>query len=306
MFKFTEKQQEALNKFDALAEQLGSANKAAARIGIAASTVSQIKSGAYKADPVKQLNKLIEYFENKQESEKNYSAKNYAKTSVSDEVYEIIKNCQLMGGLAIACGDAGIGKTQAAKQYAQDHPNGCVLLTANPCFRSPKSMLKMLGNALNVSANAADDLWIAITSKLTDGTVIIIDEAQHLSLRTIETLRSFSDHFDAKDQTLGICFIGNQETVGRFGGKQKADFAQIRNRTKQTRIYSTANIKKEDIELLFPILSGKEPELEFLLRIAQSRQAVRGAVNLFSTAYNNDNITYDGLVATAKYMNMEV
>lgn len=306
MFNFTEKQKWALDKFEALAEQLESRNKAAQRIGISASSISQIKSGTYNADPAKQLDKLIAYFENKQEAAENYSPKAYVKTSVSDEIYEIIHNCHLMGGLAIACGDPGIGKTEAAVQYVRDHPNGCIFLTGNPCFRSPKSMLKLLGSELNVSASAADDLWLAIASKLTDGTIIIIDEAQHLNLRTIETLRSFSDWFDAKGQTLGICFIGNQETVGRLGGKQKAEFAQIRNRTKQTRIYSTQNLTKQDAELLFPMLAGKEMELEFMLRIMHSQQAVRGAVNLFSTAYNNENITYKGLVATAKYMEMAV
>ena len=105
---------------------------------------------------------------------------------------------------------------------------------------------------------------------------------------------------------MGVCFVGNQETVSRLGGKQKAEFAQIRNRTKQTKVYTTKQITKKDMELLFPSLSGKDAELEFLLKIAHSSQAIRGASNLFSNAYDNQNTTYKGLVAMAKYMEMEI
>lgn len=306
MFNFTERQKWALAKYDALAEELESANNAAARIGMSAGTISAIRSGKYPADPTNQLNRLITYFENKEAAAETYTSDEYVKTSISSSVYAIIRNCHLKGGLAIACGDAGIGKTQAAIQYAKDHGSSCICITANPCIKSPKSVLKLLGAQFNITASSLDDLWLTIAGKLSDGMVIIVDEAQHLGLRTIETLRSFTDYFDSKGQTLGICFIGNQETVGRLGGKQKAEFAQIRNRTKQTKIYSAKQITREDVELLFPALSGKNMELDFMLKIAHSQQAVRGAVNLFSNAYDNDNITYKGLVGMAKFMEMAV
>ncbi|WP_303820938.1 AAA family ATPase [Ruminococcus flavefaciens] len=308
MNTFTERQKWALDKFDELASQLGSANQAAARIGMSGGTISGIKNGTYKADPTKQLDRLIAYFENKEAAAAapSYDSSRYVKTSISDNVYDIIRNCHLKGGLAIACGDAGIGKTQAAKQYAKDYESSCIYITVNPCIKSPKSVLKLLGSRFNVSASSIDELWLGIVGKLSDGSIIIIDEAQHLGIRTIETLRSFSDYFDGKGQTLGICFIGNQETVGRLGGKQKAEFAQIRNRTKQTKIYSSKQIKRKDMELLFPQLIGKEMELDFMLKISHSQQAIRGAVNLFSHALDNEDISYKGLVGMAKYMEMAV
>ena len=92
-----------------------------------------------------------------------------------------------------------------------------------------------------------------------------------------------------------------------MGGK-KAEFAQITNRTKQRKIYRNKDIKYEDICKLFPILVEKnmEAEIDFLLRIAHTSQAIRGAVNLFSNAYDNENYTYAGLVAMAEYMDMEI
>ena len=306
MFEFTERQKWALERFDELAVQLGSAKKAAARIGISDGSISSIKKGTYGANPTGYLDRLIAYFENKEAAAERYTPEVYVKTSVSENVFAIIRNCHLKGGLAIACGDAGIGKTEAAKQYKKTYSSSCIYLTANPCIKSPKSVLKLLGSELNVNANSIDDLWLAIIGKLSDGTIIIVDEAQHLGLRTIETLRSFSDWFDSRGQTLGICFIGNQETVGRLGGKQKAEFAQIRNRTKQTKIYSAQQITRDDISLLFPALTGKDMELDFMLKIAHSQQAIRGAVNLYSNAYDNEDVSYKGLVGMAKYMEMAV
>ena len=43
-----------------------------------------------------------------------------------------------------------------------------------------------------------------------------------------------------------------------------------------------------------------------LYHIAQTPQALRGVVNLFSNAYDNEDYSYEGLVAMAKYMDMEV
>lgn len=302
----TSEQEWALKKFDELAQLTGSANKAGEQIGISAATISAIKGGKYRGNVDKQLNRLIDYFKTKEEASEAYSKNDYVKTSISSNVYETIRNCQLKGGLAIACGDAGVGKTQAAKQFAKEHSNNCIYISANPCIKSPKSVLKLLGGSLNVSAASLDELWLSIAAKLSDGMVIVIDEAQHLGIRTIETLRSFSDYFDAKNQTLGICFVGNQETVSRLGGKQKAEFSQIRNRTKQTKVFTVKQITKHDIELLFPALIGHESELEFLLKIAHSSQAIRGAVNLYSNAYDNQNTTHKGLVAMAKFMELEV
>ena len=84
---------------------------------------------------------------------------------------------------------------------------------------------------------------------------MIFDEAQHLPPTTIEVLRSFSDYFADNGQTLGICFVGNPETVDRYSSK-RAEFAQIANRTKQKKIYTQEEIKRDDIVKLFPYIGG--------------------------------------------------
>ena len=46
------------------------------------------------------------------------STQDYIPTSISEDIYNLIRYCQLAKGIAIAHGDAGIGKTKAARQYS--------------------------------------------------------------------------------------------------------------------------------------------------------------------------------------------
>jgi DNA transposition AAA+ family ATPase len=306
---FTEEQRWALEQFDALAQKLGSQNKACAVVGVSAAIISPLKKGTYPGDSSAQFGKLISYFKTKEEAAASPAqgliVGDYVQTSISSKVYDGIRNCQLKGGLALICGDAGVGKSKAAEKFVEDHPNDAVMITLNPCFASLKSTLKMLCRALNVNERNIADMWIGIVGKLRDGMVLIIDEAQHTPPKTIEAIRAMPDYFYRHGKTLGVVFIGNLKAVGKFGGERDAEFAQISNRTKQKRVYLTSQIRKSDIQLLFPELRDAM-SVDFLLKVARSAQAIRGAVNLYSNALDNDNTSYEGLVAMAKHMEMVV
>lgn len=57
---------------------------------------------------------------------------------------------------------------------------------------------------------------------------------------------------------------------------------------------------------MLPALQGQDQQLDFLLEIARSSQAIRGVINLYRNALDNDNTSYAGLVAMAKHMEMQV
>lgn len=302
--------QAVLEKVEALKEdQKLSQEKVGKLVGVSGAIISQLRNGKYPGDVEKQVKTLEEYFSIKSEYEDTYKELDYVRTSISGKAYDVIKLCHIKGGLAIFAGDAGIGKTKAAKKYAADNPTNSLYIALNPTFTSVKSLLKLLSQKLGARPERlVDDMWLAIRERLSDGTVLIFDEAQHLPYKTIETLRSFSDSFAEDGQTLGICFIGNTETVRRLGVKQKAEFAQISNRTKQKIIYSARNIKREDISMLFPLLAqqGMNAEIDFLWGVSRTHQALRGAVNLFSNAYDNNDYTLSGLAKMAKHMEIDL
>jgi DNA transposition AAA+ family ATPase len=274
---YTEEQSAALQKFEELAAKLGSQNKACAQVGISPAIMSTLRKGTYTGDINAQFCKLNSYFTLKEEAAAQPSGAatvDYVSTSISSKVYDVIRNCQLKGGLAVACGDAGIGKTMAAKKFLRDHPNDAIYVALNPCLTTVKSLLKILCNKMNISDRTNDEMWLSLAAKLRDGMVIVIDEAQHCPIRTLEALRALTDHFDELNQTLGIAFVGNSETANAWGGKKKAEFAQIANRTRQKK--STRRRRSGGGHAAaFPRAAQKEAEIDFFSDRTQP-QAIRG------------------------------
>lgn len=280
--------------------EAGGQENAAGRIGYSAGTLSQYRKGIYPGDVVKLEAKLREIFAVKKAAE-GYRpiAPDYVATSISEKVYATIRLCHLKGGLAIECGDAGIGKTKAAKKYVQDFPSSAFYVCVNPCLTSVTAFLKLLCKTFRLPVGRKDDMWLELDEHL-QGTqkVIIVDEAQHLTVKSIDSIRALFD----ENPEIGIIFIGNIETVTNRRNKSKTSFSQINNRTKLTEIRHTTHITVQDIALLFPALAGHDKELQLLHVIAQSEQGIRGAVNLYSNACDNENTGYDGLLAMGKQM----
>jgi DNA transposition AAA+ family ATPase len=277
---------------------VGSQTKAAELLNYSTAALSQYRKSKYAGDVAAMEARLREIFGNQDQAQGLHPSPGFVPTSISRQVYDTIRICHLKGGLAIECGDAGIGKTKAAEKYVGDYPNSAALISVNPCFTSISSLLKFICRRLKLPAGRKDDMWLALDEHLRGGPkVLIIDEAQHLSVKTIDTLRSFFD----SNPDLGIILIGNAETVSNRGHSRES-LAQIRNRTKFTEIRHTTHITKADMQLLFPALAGREKEIELLHVIAQSEQGVRGAVNLYGNALDNEDTSYEGLLAMAKEM----
>lgn len=304
---YTEEQLELLEKVEVLQkERKLSQNGVAQLVGVSGTALSQARSGKL-TNTQKFFDILEAYFAVKEKAKLTYSELKYVPTSISEHIYDVIALCQVKGGLAVVCGDAGIGKSKAAQKFASDNPSNSFLITINPCLTNVKSLLKIIADRIGAGQEkSVNDLWFSIANKLSDGTVLIFDEAQHLTVKTIEVLRSFSDYFNDKEQTLGICFMGNAETITKMGGK-RAEFAQISNRTKQRKFYRNTDIQREDICKLFPNFEAEkmDAEIDFLLRIAHTPQAIRGVMNLISNAYDNEDISLKGLIGMARYMDME-
>lgn len=304
--KYTKRQMELLSLFEKLEEKAGSQSKACALVGITAGVMTPLRKGTYTGDIEKQFERLEQYFTVKEEAERGYQEADFVPTTVSRKVMEYIRTAQIKGGLLPISGDAGIGKTRAIRQFYKDNPASCIWVTANPCLNTVKPILKRISKHLGVNAKTNDDMYSEILDKLRDGMVIVFDEAQHLSIKVIETVRGFSDYFADRGLTLGIVFVGNSSTINKFGGKEDAVFEQIANRTIQKPIFRTTDVQKEDILLLYPALEGKDMELDLLLGIAQSREGLRGANNLYSNTYDlaDGEVTYEALVNMAKHMKL--
>jgi len=298
-----------------LAETGISQAKAAPMMGVSQAVLSQYRRSKYdKGDVAEVEAKLEEFFRAREEQEANAEkalpyrpALEYVPTSISEEVCKLIRYCQLEKGMVILHGDAGIGKTKGAEKFVKENPASAIYLSARPSTGTLANTVKMLAQALRVPAtrNTMETMQ-AVQEKL-EGTnkVIIIDEAQHLRLNTLDELRTLSDPNAITGQPgTGIVLIGNTEVYNRMVGKQEARFAQMFSRIRMQRYYSTKKVTAEDIARLFPKLAeeGHKKELAFLYGIGQSKWGIRGAVTVYNNAVNNEDITHDGLYSVARQL----
>lgn len=299
---YTEEQEALLVKCRELADKVGGQNKAAELLGVNAGALSQLLAHTYAANPARQFEKIAAYFAVKDETAQSWKTVDYVDTYISTAAYDVLRLCQARGGISIICGDAGIGKTKAVEKYVKDHPTNAFMVTVNECFARSKPLLGLIADTIGAPhEKSMDGLWRSIVGKLSDGMILIIDESQNLSMKTVDMLRSFSDYFEARGQTVGICLVGNAETAGKFGSRASA-LAQVKNRTKYTATFVSAKIQYSDIVKLFPNYrpGTDDMAIDFLLRIARTDQGIRGCVNLVSSAHGNEDTSYEGLVETAK------
>lgn len=303
----TEKQEKLIKQFEELAAKLGSEKKAGVQIGVSSSIISQLRSETYNGDVTKQFKKLEAYFDTKSKAAETYEEIEYAPTTISEVVYKTLENVKIKGGFAFVTGDAGIGKTKAIRKYVADNPLNSVMITINPCTKSTKAVLKMLALEMGLPiSQSRDDLWMTIAAKLHDGMVIAVDEAQQLTFGSIETLRSFADYFSERGQTLGVALVGNDGVREKIEGRSREQYRQVNNRAWQRQQLRTLDVQKADIEMLIPVLHGKESELTFLHKISQTAEGVRGAVRLFGNAYDMGAYDFNGLVKMAKMMHLDL
>lgn len=292
--------------------------KAAPMMGMSEATLSLYMKSKYEGNVGNVESKLTEFFKAQDEQAANTEKalpykpiQDYIPTSISEDVYKLIRYCQLEKGMVIIHGDAGIGKTKGAEKFVKDNPSSSVYIQATPSIGTLGNLLKMLARALKVPESRSKfELSLSIREKL-EGTnrVIIIDEAQHLQLRALEEIRTWTDPNPITGQQgVGIALIGNTETYTRMVGKQEARFAQLFSRIRMNRFYSTQKVTVEDVKALFPRLAeeGQKKEAAFLHGICQSKWGIRGAVNVYNNAVNNEDITYNGLYTMARNMGIGV
>lgn len=315
---YSKELQARLERF--LKESNTSQAKAAPQIGISATALSQYRNSNYAGGNIQNVEKKILAWLNRQEEAMQSNERKqvykpirngYVPTSVSEDIYKRIRYCQVEKGMIILHGDAGIGKTKAAEKYALDNPESTVYIQCAPSTGGLGNTLKIIANALGVSESS--NRYITsnhIKKALIDSDkTLILDEAQHLKMMALEEIRTISD----PDDLLGvpgcsIVLIGNTEIYNKMLGRKSASFAQLFSRIKMHKAYQTSNLKMTDIEMTFEYLQEHhmKKEIEFLYTITKSKWGLRGAVNVYNNAVNNDDVSFRGLYGMATEMGIGV
>lgn len=293
-----------------------SQSKVAPMVGISAATLSLYMNSNYEGGNIENVeHQISNWLEmNAEKEQKNEQTKHfkpitsqYLETSISSDIYKRIKYCQFEKGMIILHGDAGIGKTKAAEKYAKDNSNSCVYIQLSPSCGTLVNVLKVISAALKLteSSNRYVTSNRIKQALITSDKTLILDEAQHLKMTALEEIRSISDPDDLLDLPgCGIVLIGNTEIYNKMLGRKSASFAQLFSRIKMHKYYQTSNVKMDDVKMIFTYLKENQmtKELDFLLSIARSKWGIRGAVNVYNNAVNNEDVSFRGLYAIANDM----
>ncbi|MEI6897863.1 MAG: AAA family ATPase [Psychromonas sp.] len=246
--------------------------------------LSQFLSNSYNGDNAQIISTLQQWFE-LHTSKQNVmpSAPNFVQTTTAKQVISTLRYAQASrgDGMSVVMGAPGVGKSAAAKYYADKMPN-CWLVIASPSIAGLIGFFYELAMELGIESppRRANSLCHAIRHRL-EGTngLIVIDEADHLQLEVIEELRVMQQKVG-----VGLALVGNPTIYGKMvGDSRKVDLSRLESRiakrlsipkVKQSDIISIATAwgLTSDLELtLIKSIAGKRGQLRKLshtLRLA--------------------------------------
>lgn len=231
----------------------GSAGNAAKALGQSGSTISDIRNCKYRGDVRQFFKDFSSYLILKDEKRSRiYRELDYVPTSVSEYMYQVIRGVHIAGECEIITGDTGVGKSRTITKYASDYPENTIVVKASYAESSIIGILRAIAAQLGINGlNRLHDLNAAVLSRLHDGMLIIVDEAQHLKFPAIDHLRSLSDIFTDRGETMGVCFVGNPSFMRHFDDRKLPVTGQVFNRANLRPYVRAADVKIEDIRLLF-------------------------------------------------------
>lgn len=266
-------------------------------VGIGESTFSRWMGGTL--DNTSSQDRIISTFLHKESERKAIKTANqipYMSTNISKRIWGLLNYSALTRCIGVVYGDAGVGKTTTIREWAKSRADAIVIKADKVIGSRNKGLLKALARVLKTqNYGQSDDIYYAILSRLKqEDRVIIIDEAQHLSLSNIELLRDIYD-----DSETPVIFVGNERIYSKIAGDKTNDYAQIYSRIGAKEHVLTDDTTREDVQ---KICVGVDKEgCDYLYSIAQNSGGLRSAVIIYVNASNNGNTSLSGLKAIASY-----
>jgi DNA transposition AAA+ family ATPase len=203
----------------------------ARKIGMADGTFSQWFSGKY-AGRLDNTNAIVERFVQQQEAQASLIAAipqspPFFNTRTSQEIMQTLTWAQASSDFVMITVGAGNGKTATCREYRARRPN-VFMIVMSPHTKTVNGMLVDLATEMGVQEHNPARYVRAIGARLSQsgGSLLVIDEAQHLVDDAINQLRHFSDNYNC-----GIALVGNNEIYDRIRTKQSGpSYAQLKRR----------------------------------------------------------------------------
>lgn len=296
-FEYTENHLEQIEAIKAFMAKNDFTQTAMAKLSrINEGTFSSVMSGKYPTNPGKHLVKAMTAIEN-YEPRKRHSPDEVIETSVFKIVQTACQMARRNRNIAVGSMYVGLGKTTAAKHYANGDPN-VHLIEADPAMNA-NTLTRQLAKSLKIiGGKTVADRYEEIIEQLhgTDS-LIIVDEAETMSAKALHLIRRIRDKAG-----IGVVLLGTEYLTGIIA-PEHGQFDQIRSRvgfwpqTIQTITY-------EDCEAVCRARLGDVPE-DVIKRIWQyasgsMRMLDEGFINNIRTYRKDRELTPDFIDAIAE------
>lgn len=201
-----------------------------------------------------------------------------SRTNALDEITMAVSFAEAAGDISLIYGDAGLGKTFSLKEYVRSHPD-TVYVELKDCDKSTKGVCEKILACIGKEQRGLDRLLVdSIIEFLRNSPrLIIIDEAQHLSLRALENIRAINDATET-----GVVLCGNPTVYDRMHGRGQAHFAQLYSRIGIRRHIMEPSL--EDIASIFEAYDLDKESVLYLHKLALQRGGIRNCVKVLNIA----------------------
>lgn len=199
--------------------------QAARGIGVSTAVINQFLQNKYNGDVNAVEEKVRQFISREQERDKSRRIKSvYVDTLMARKGRDVIRMAHMDSDINVIYGDAGMGKTMIIRQYAKENLNA-VLIEADPGYTA-RVVLEELCNKLGLSKRGnMHELSESIIQNLRDsGRIILVDEAENLPYRALETLRRIHDK-----SGVGIVLAGMPRLILNLKGK-RGEYKQLYSR----------------------------------------------------------------------------
>jgi DNA transposition AAA+ family ATPase len=205
--------------------------KLGAEMGVPAGTLGPWVNGGYAGDNEKIARQAQLWLDLRADKIEQAAimpaAPTWQATLTAKKMIGTLSRAQTMGDLVVIGLGPGCGKTATCGQYRATRPN-VHLATMRPSTRGVNTCLVALLHAMGVNDAKGTPQTLAdrvIKLIMGSGALLVIDEAQHLSVQAVEELRSIHDITGC-----GLAFVGDERLFTIFSTSRSGEFAQLSSR----------------------------------------------------------------------------
>lgn len=209
----------------------------AAKSGIPKGTLSQIATGGYAGSKQNAAERIYRYRQLVESQAERAivlpEAPKYIDTPTSRRIRSLLISAQ-RGRITVAGTGPGTGKTLTMREYQASVANVWVA-TMEPTTRSLATMISAVMKAVGgVHSRGYGSQMSALVRDAVAGRggLLVIDEANHCDLDSLEQLRAWHDATG-----VGICLLGNEELITRIrSGSSRHAFGRLNSRINMSHV----------------------------------------------------------------------